>query len=144
MTPTLRRKLEALAERREEIERLLADPATVNDAARYRGLMRECSQLEPIAAGLVAERHARADLAAAEAMRSDPELAELAEEEIDAALGVLASLARYPVQGIVLNPGLGPSRCRISGAKPAAPRDSLEIDTGPVNENELGDGGLYR
>ena len=52
MTPTLRRKLEALAERREEIERLLADPATVNDAARYRGLMRECSQLEPIAAGL--------------------------------------------------------------------------------------------
>jgi peptide chain release factor 1 len=82
MTPTLRRKLEALAERREEIERLLADPATVNDAARYRGLMREFSQLEPIAAGLAAEQQAHAALAAAEAMRSDPELAELAEEEI--------------------------------------------------------------
>ncbi|MCC7247283.1 MAG: peptide chain release factor 1, partial [Lysobacter sp.] len=40
MTPTLRRKLEALAERREEIERLLADPSTVEDAARYRALMR--------------------------------------------------------------------------------------------------------
>ena len=92
MTPTLRRKLEALAERREEIERLLADPATVNDAARYRGLMRECSQLEPIAAGLAAERHARADLVAAEAMRSDPELAELAEEEIDAAHARLDAL----------------------------------------------------
>ncbi|MFZ2753674.1 MAG: peptide chain release factor 1 [Lysobacteraceae bacterium] len=84
MTPTLRRKLEALAERREEIERLLADPATVNDAARYRGLMREFSQLEPIAEGLAAERQARADLAAAEAMRNDPELAELAEEDIAA------------------------------------------------------------
>ncbi|MES2670293.1 MAG: peptide chain release factor 1 [Pseudomonadota bacterium] len=92
MTPTLRRKLEALAERREEIERLLADPATVNDAARYRGLMRECSQLEPIAAGLAAERQARADLAAAEAMRSDPELAELAEEEIDAVQARLDAL----------------------------------------------------
>ncbi len=85
MTPTLRRKLEALAERREEIERLLADPATVNDAARYRSLMREFSQLEPIAEALAAERQARADLAAAEAMRNDPELAELAEEEIEAA-----------------------------------------------------------
>ncbi len=85
MTPTLRRKLEALAERREEIERLLADPATVNDAARYRGLMREFSQLEPIADGLAAERRARAELAAAEAMRNDPELSELAEEDIDAA-----------------------------------------------------------
>jgi peptide chain release factor 1 len=92
MTPTLRRKLEALAERREEIERLLADPATVNDAARYRALMREFSQLEPIATGLVAERQARADLAAAEAMRGDAELAELAEEEIVAAQARLAEL----------------------------------------------------
>jgi peptide chain release factor 1 len=92
MTPTLRRKLEALAERREEIERLLADPATVADAARYRSLMREFSQLEPIASGLAAETQARADLAAAEAMRSDPELAELAEEEIAAVQARLAEL----------------------------------------------------
>jgi peptide chain release factor 1 len=92
MTPTLRRKLEALAERREEIERLLADPATVNDAARYRGLMREFSQLEPITEGLAAERQARADLVAAETMRNDPELAELAEEEITAAQARLVEL----------------------------------------------------
>jgi peptide chain release factor 1 len=92
MTPTLRRKLEALAERREEIERLLADPATVEDAGRYRALMREFAQLEPIAAGLAAERQARADLAAAQAMRDDAELAELAEEEILAAQARLAAL----------------------------------------------------
>ena len=92
MTPTLRRKLEALAERREEIERLLADPATVADAARYRALMREFAQLEPIATGLAAETRARADLSAAEAMRADPELAELAEEEIAAAQARLAEL----------------------------------------------------
>ena len=92
MTPTLRRKLDALAERREEIERLLADPATVDDAARYRALMREFSQLEPISTGLAAEAQARADLAAAEAMRNDPELAELAEEEIAAAQARLLAL----------------------------------------------------
>jgi peptide chain release factor 1 len=92
MTPTLRRKLEALAERREEIERLLADPATVADAARYRALMREFAQLEPIATGLAAETRARADLAAAEAMRADPELAELAEQEIAAAQARLTEL----------------------------------------------------
>jgi len=92
MIPTLRRKLEALAERREEIERLLADPATVADAARYRALMREFAQLEPIAAGLADEARARADLAAAEAMRDDPELAELAAEEIAAAQARLAAI----------------------------------------------------
>jgi peptide chain release factor 1 len=94
MTPTLRRKLEALAERREEIERLLADPAAVNDAARYRGLMREFSQLEPIAVGLAAERQARAVIAAAEAMRGDPELAELADEDIATEQARLAEIDR--------------------------------------------------
>ena len=92
MIPTLRRKLEALAERREEIERLLADPATVADAARYRALMREFAQLEPIAAGLADEARAQADLAAAQAMRDDPELAELAAEETAAAQARLAAI----------------------------------------------------
>jgi peptide chain release factor 1 len=94
MTPTLRRKLEALAERREEIERLLADPKAAEDAGRYRTLMREFSQLEPIASGLAAEQQARADLAAAEAMRNDPELSELAEDDIAAAQARLIELDR--------------------------------------------------
>ncbi|KRG88341.1 peptide chain release factor 1 [Stenotrophomonas daejeonensis] len=85
MTPTLRRKLLALAERREELERLLADPDVVADNARFRNLSREFSQLEPVATALAAETRARADLASAEAMRADPELRELAEEEITAA-----------------------------------------------------------
>ena len=33
MNPSLRRKLEVLAERREELERLLADPVTIDLAA---------------------------------------------------------------------------------------------------------------
>ena len=92
MTPTLRRKLEALAERREELERLLVDPAVAADNARFRDYSREFAQLEPVATALAAEAQARRDLAAAETMRGDPELAELAEEEIADARARLARL----------------------------------------------------
>lgn len=92
MTPTLRRKLEALAERREELERLLADPGVIGDAERFRKFSREFAQLEPVATALADETRAKADLAAAEAMRGDPELRELAEEEIAAARERLQTL----------------------------------------------------
>ncbi|WP_269790236.1 peptide chain release factor 1 [Stenotrophomonas sp. Iso1] len=92
MTPTLRRKLLALAERREELERLLSDPAVVADNERFRNFSREFSQLEPVANALAAETRAKADLASAEAMRADPELRELAEEEITAAQARLQAL----------------------------------------------------
>lgn len=85
MTPSLRRKLEALVDRREELERLLSDPGVIGDAGRFRKFSREFAQLEPVATALAAEQQAKRDLAAAEAMRGDPELRELAEEEIAAA-----------------------------------------------------------
>ena len=92
MTPTLRRKLEALAERREELERLLADPGVIGDSDRFRNFSREFSQLEPVATAMAEEKRAQADLAAAQAMRDDPELAELADEEIATAQQRLAQL----------------------------------------------------
>ncbi len=92
MTPTLRRKLLALAERREELERLLSDPDVVADNERFRNFSREFSQLEPIATALANEARAMDDLASAEAMRNDPELRELAEEEISAAQARLQAL----------------------------------------------------
>ncbi len=92
MTPTLRRKLEALAERREELERLLADPTVIADAERFRSHSREFAQLEPVAQALAAEARAKDDLAAAEAMRVDPELREMADEEIGTARARLAEL----------------------------------------------------
>ncbi len=92
MLPSLRRKLEALAERREELERLLADPAVLGDNPRFRDCSREFAQLEPVATALAAEAQARHDLAAAQAMRDDPELRELADEEIEAAQTRLAQL----------------------------------------------------
>ncbi|WP_293705914.1 peptide chain release factor 1 [Stenotrophomonas sp. UBA7606] len=92
MTPTLRRKLLALAERREELERLLSDPDVVADNERFRNFSREFAQLEPIATALAEEARAKADVASAEAMRADPELRELAEEEISAAQQRLQAL----------------------------------------------------
>ena len=92
MTPALRRKLDALVERREEVERLLADPAIAADQLRFRNLSREFATLQPVADALSAEAQARADLAAAEAMRSDPELRELADDEIVAATARLQQL----------------------------------------------------
>lgn len=92
MTPTLRRKLLALAERHEELQHLLADPSVVADNSRFRDLSREYAQLQPVADALAAEAAARADLAAAQAMRDDPELRDLADEEIAAAQARLQQL----------------------------------------------------
>ena len=92
MLPGLRRKLEALAERREELERMLADPSVIGDQNTFRKLSREFARLEPVVIALAAERQARDDLRAAEDMRSDPELREMAEEEVASARTRLASL----------------------------------------------------
>ncbi|ASK99851.1 peptide chain release factor 1 [Xanthomonas citri] len=92
MTPTLRRKLQALAERREELQHLLSDPDVVGNNDTFRTLSRELSQLELVAVALEEEARAKADLATAEALRNDPEMRELAEEEIAAAQARLEQL----------------------------------------------------
>ena len=92
MLPTLRRKLEALAERREELERLLSDPATVADQARFRALSREFAQLEPLSSALADERRALDDREAARSLLDDADMREMAEEEIAAADAHLQTL----------------------------------------------------
>jgi peptide chain release factor 1 len=92
MTPSLLRKLESLAERREEVARLLAEPDVVGDQRRFRELSREFAKLEPIAAALADYDRAKSDLAAAKAMRDDPELRELADAEIPAAAERIARI----------------------------------------------------
>ena len=92
MTPSLRRKLELLAERHEEVGRLLADPGVISDNPRFRSLSREFAQLDPVVRTLAEHDQAQVDLASAQAMRSDPEMRELAEEEIPAAQSRIAAL----------------------------------------------------
>jgi peptide chain release factor 1 len=92
MTPSLRRKLEALAERFEEVGRLLAEPSIQSDNNKFRALSKEYAQLEPVANSLAEFEQAQRDLASAEAMRSDPEMRALAEEEIPTVQARLAEL----------------------------------------------------
>ncbi len=92
MTPSIRRKLDALAERHEEVGRLLAEPGISADPRRFRDLSREYAQLEDVVRGLRDYDTASAALASAQAMREDPELRELADEEIAQQTARLAEL----------------------------------------------------
>ena len=82
MNPSIRRKLDELAERHQEVGLLLAQPDLVNDNARFRDLSREFAQLEPLTASLRAYDEAGKNLEAAKALLKDPEMKELAEGEV--------------------------------------------------------------
>jgi peptide chain release factor 1 len=82
LSPKLLRKLEQLAERHEEVGRLLSDPDVIGNNTRFRELSQEYAQLDPVTSGLSSYNQARHDLEQAEAWRTDPEMRDLAEEEI--------------------------------------------------------------
>jgi len=82
LSPKLLRKLEQLAERHEEVGRLLSDQDVIGNNTRFRELSQEYAQLDPVAEGLSAYHQARRDLEQAEAWCTDPEMCDLAEEEI--------------------------------------------------------------
>ncbi len=82
MTPSIRRKLEALAERHQEISLLLSQPEVLADNNRFRDLSQEYAQLEPIAASLHEHDQAGRELAESRAMLDDPELREMALDDV--------------------------------------------------------------
>ncbi|HVI54582.1 MAG TPA: peptide chain release factor 1 [Luteibacter sp.] len=82
MTPSIRRKLEALAERHEEIGRLLAQPDVLADSQRFRDLSREYAQLEPVTLSLREHDTAERELTESRAMLDDPEMREMAADDI--------------------------------------------------------------
>lgn len=92
MTPSIRRKLEALAERHEEVGRLLAQPDALADNQRFRDLSREYAQLEPVALSLREHDEAEHELAETRAMLDDPEMRDMAADDIERIEGRLAEL----------------------------------------------------
>ena len=82
MTPSIRRKLEALAERHQEIGLLLSQPEVLADNARFRELSQEYAQLEPVAGSLREHERAERELAESRAMLDDPELREMAVDDV--------------------------------------------------------------
>ena len=83
MTPSIRRKLEALAERHEEIGLLLSQPDVLADNTRFRTLSQEYAQLEPVAISLREHDQAERELADTRVMLDDPEMRDMAGEDID-------------------------------------------------------------
>ncbi len=83
MNPSIQSKLDQLAERREEINRLLADPATISDQRLFRSLSIELSDIEPVVSQYRLHQEIQAELEAARSMLddSDSEVRALAQEE---------------------------------------------------------------
>lgn len=96
MNPTIVRKLEALAERHQELQALLADPQTISDNDRFRALSREYHQLQAVVTAFGDYQQAEQDLATASELASsdDAEMRELAEEELRSGKERLAELTR--------------------------------------------------
>ncbi len=81
----LEERLDALEQRLTDIESEWTRPEVAADAEQRRALGREQSQIEPIVSTYRRLRQVRAQLVDAHAAESDPELHDLARDEIDAA-----------------------------------------------------------
>ena len=76
-------KLRQIENRYSELESKLADPAYYSDPAVFTKLCREQRELQPVVETYRAYTACQAQIAQAEALLSDPELHEIAREEID-------------------------------------------------------------
>ncbi|AUH00696.1 peptide chain release factor 1 [Pectobacteriaceae bacterium CE70] len=82
MKPSIVAKLEALQERHEELQALLGEPTVTADMDRFRTLSREYAQLTDITRCFQRWQQAQDDVATAEMMLDDPEMREMAQEEL--------------------------------------------------------------
>lgn len=82
MKASMRNRLEQLSNRLLEIDALLAEPDAADDMNRFRKISRERAELEPVVMGYQAFTSAEADIVAAQEMLDDPELKDMAQEEL--------------------------------------------------------------
>lgn len=94
MKDSIRRKLESLRERHEEVGVLLSDPEVIGDQNKFRELSQEYAQLEGIAQAWDRYTGALDDIEAAQEMASDPDpdMQAMAAEEVRAAEGTRDAL----------------------------------------------------
>ena len=85
MKDSLRLQLQRLAMRLSELDAHLADPQVTADMQRYRALAREQAEVASVVGQFKRYEHREADLAAARDMLDDPEMADMAREEIASA-----------------------------------------------------------
>jgi len=84
MNPSIRHKLDQLTDRFGDLTALLTDPQLQEDPRQLRELSQEYAQLEAVVACYRRYRQVEDAIAGAEELLADPELADLAREEIAA------------------------------------------------------------
>ena len=92
MKPSIVAKLEALQERHEEVQAHLGDAGVIADQDRFRALSREYAQLTDVTRCFQTWQQVQEDLSTAEMMLDDPEMREMAQEEIAEAKNQIADL----------------------------------------------------
>ncbi|MCL1078346.1 peptide chain release factor 1 [Parashewanella spongiae] len=94
MKDSVIRKLEGLLERNDEVMALLSDASVISDQEKFRALSKEYAQLEDVVKGFKAFQQAQQDLETAKDMlnEDDPELKEMAQEELKEAKSTLEVL----------------------------------------------------
>ena len=92
MKESLRLRLDQLSDRHEELTALLADVEVISDNKRFRQLSREHNDLTEITNVWTKYRQAEEDIETAQAMLSDPDFKEMAQEEIKENKALIESL----------------------------------------------------
>ena len=93
MKPFLRSQLERYVQRLEELDFLLSREDIMGDMVQYRAISKEHAEVSQVAGRATRLRQREADLAAARELLDDPDMAEMAQEEITAAEAELLALA---------------------------------------------------
>jgi peptide chain release factor 1 len=92
MKSTLRDQFERLALRLAELDATLTDPQVSSDIKRYRALSREQAEVRGVVERFRRYQQREDDMAAAQGMQSDAEMAEMARDEIASATADMARL----------------------------------------------------
>lgn len=77
-------QFEAMEGRLEELQEASAQPEIIADVPKWQNILKEISQLEPAVAAFRAYRQLQEEIEQAREMRNDPDLKEMAEEELKA------------------------------------------------------------
>ena len=85
-------KFDWIANRYEELSEAIVQPEVIADMAKYQACLKERSQLEPQVQAWQRYQRLLAHIAQAEEMRADPDLAAMAQEELDTLLPEKAAL----------------------------------------------------
>ena len=83
MKPSMQKKLASLSDRIQELNGLLSSETITNDMDQYRKITKEHSDVTPIVDEYLAYKKNEDNLNEAQAMLSDPEMKEFAQEEIE-------------------------------------------------------------